>query len=175
MDLLRQLHDAERLTIVMVTHNLNVVANYYALEAAQPNPGYLEKLGPERYNRLMRMGTMVDMGIKVALSQDYPSLPINPFLHLHAAVTRSLVGESEILGPESEKLTVAEAIRAYTLDAAYAVEAESYSGSLEVGKHADFIVLDRNLFEIPEDDIVETQVLRTVVNGRTVFDRGTVD
>ena len=151
---------------------LDVVANYYAWEASQPNPGYLEKLGPERYNRLMRMGTMVDMGIKVALSQDYPSAPINPFPHLHAAVTRSHVGSDEILGSEKDKLTVAEGIRAYTLDAAYAVEAESYSGSLEVGKRADFIVLDRNLFEIPEDDIADAKVLRTVVNGRQVYPSG---
>ena len=149
---------------------LDVIANYYPLEAAQPNPGYLEKLGPERYNRLMRMGTMVDMGIKVALSQDYPSMPVNPFLHLHAAVTRSLVGEDEILGPEEEKLSVGEAIRAYTLDAAYMVEAEGYSGSLEIGKRADFIVLDRNLIEIPEDDIVNAKVLRTVLDGRVVFE-----
>lgn len=116
------------------------------------------------------MGTMVDMGIKVALSQDYPSMPINPFPHLHAAVTRSLVGDSEVLGPESEKLNVAQAIRAYTLDAAYAVEAESYSGSLEVGKRADFIVLDRNLFEIPEDDIVDTKVLETNLGGKVVYE-----
>jgi predicted amidohydrolase YtcJ len=149
---------------------LNVIANYYAWEAAQPNPGYLEKLGPERYNRLMRMGTMVDMGIKVALSQDYPSAPINPFPHLHAAVTRSHVGQDEILGTEKDKLTVPEAIRAYTLDAAYAVQAERYSGSLEVGKRADLIVLDRNLLEIPEDDIAEAKVLKTVLGGKVVFD-----
>ncbi len=149
---------------------LNVIANYYTFEAAQPSKVYLERLGPERYNNLMRLGTMVDMGIRVALSQDYPSLPINPFLHLHAAVTRSNIGETEILGPEKEKLTVAQAIKAYTLDAAYQVRAEEYSGSLEAGKRADFIILDRNLFEIPEDDIVKTKVLRTVVDGRTVFE-----
>ena len=148
---------------------LNVIANYYAFEAAQPNPGYLEKLGPQRYDRLMRMGTMVDMGIKVVLSQDYPSAPINPFPHLHAAVTRSLIGESEILGSESEKLSVAQAIRAYTLDAAYMVRAEHYSGSLEVGKRADFIVLDRNLFEVPEDEIANARVMKTVVDGMVVF------
>jgi predicted amidohydrolase YtcJ len=151
---------------------LNVIANYYALEAAQPNPEYLAKLGPERYERLMRLGTMVDMGIRVVLSQDYPSLAVNPFLHIHAAVTRSLVGETETLGPESEKLTVAQAIRAYTLDAAYMVRAQDYSGSLEAGKRADFIVLDRNLLEIPEDGIAGTQVLKTVLDGRVVFDAG---
>jgi predicted amidohydrolase YtcJ len=152
-------------------HELDVIANYYPLEAAQPNPQYLERLGPDRYNRLMRMGTMVDRGIRVSLSADYPSMPINPFLHMHAAITRSLVGDDETLGPESEKLTVAQAIRAYTLDAAHQVRAESYSGSLEPGKRADFIVLDRDLFEISPDEIVETQVLMTVVDGRVVFER----
>ncbi len=150
---------------------LDVIANYYAMEAAQPNPEYLEKLGKERYDRLMRLGTMVDMGIKVTLSQDYPSLPLNPFLHMHAAVTRSFVGEDEILGSADDKLTVAEAIRAYTLDAAYQVRSEGYSGTLEKGKRADYIVLDRNLLEIPADDIVGTKVLRTVMDGRVVFDR----
>ena len=148
---------------------LDVTTNFYAWEAAQPNPGYLEKLGPERYNRLMRMGTFADMGVRIALSADYPSAPLNPFPHLHAAVTRSFVGEDEMLGPESEKLSVADAIMAYTLDAAYAVRAEGYSGSLVAGKRADFIVLDRNLLEIPEDDIVDTKVLKTVVDGKVVF------
>ena len=148
---------------------LDVIANYYVYEAAQPSETYLQRLGPERYANLMRMGTFVDMGVTVALSQDYPSAPINPFLHLHAGVTRSLIGEDEILGSEEEKLSVGQAIRAYTLDAARMVEAESYSGSLEAGKRADMIILDRNLFDIPEDDIVNTKVLKTVVNGKVVF------
>jgi len=150
---------------------LNVVANYYAWEAAQPNAGILKLLGPERYSRMMRMGTMEKMGIKISLSQDFPTTTMNPFVHVHAAVARHHVGQKEILGSEEERLTVAQAIRAYTLDSAYAVEAEDYSGSLEVGKVADFIILDRNPFEIPEDEIVETKVLRTVLDGRTVFDR----
>jgi len=107
----------------------------------------------------------------LALSADYPSAPLNPFAQMHAAVTRSHIGETEILGSEKDKLTVAEAIRAYTLDAAYTVNADSYSGSLEVGKRADFIVLDRNLFDIPEDDIANTLVLKTVLDGKVVFDR----
>jgi len=152
--------------------DLDAIANFYTLEAAQPSAEYLAKLGPERYERLMRLGTMEEMGIRIVLSQDFPSLNINPFLHLHAAVTRSLVGEEESLGPDSEKLTVPEAIRAYTLDAAYMVRAQEYAGSLETGKRADFIVLDRNLLEIPEDDIVDTKVLKTVVDGRTVFEAG---
>ncbi len=149
----------------------DVTANFYTWECAQPSELYLAKFGPERYNKLMRLGTLRDLGVRLALSADYPSAPLNPFDHMHAAVTRSFVGDDEILGPEKEKLTVAQAIRAYTLDAAYTVDAESYSGSLEVGKRADLIVLDHNLFEIPEDDIVNTKVLTTVLDGRIVFDR----
>jgi len=149
----------------------NVTANFFTYEVGQPFPPYLVKLGPERYSKLMRLGTMEKMGIRIALSADYPSTSLNPFLQMHAAVTRSHVGETEILGSEKDKLTVAQAIRAYTIDAAYAVTADDYSGSLEVGKRADFIVLDRNLFEIPEDDILNTLVLKTVLDGRVVFDR----
>ncbi len=153
--------------------DLDAIANYYTLEAAQPSAEYLAKLGPERYERLMRLGTMERMGIRIVLSQDFPSLNINPFLHLHAAVTRSQVGEEESLGPDSEKLTVPQAIRAYTLDAAYMVRSQDYAGSLETGKRADFIVLDRNLLEVPEDDIAGTKVLETVVDGKTVYEVGT--
>jgi len=149
----------------------DVTANFYTWECAQPSKLYLEKFGEERYNKLARLGTMRDLGIRLALSADYPSAPLNPFAQMHAAVTRSHVGEREILGAEKEKLTVAQAIRAYTLDAAYTVDADSFSGSLEVGKRADYIVLDRNPFEIPEDDIAETKVLKTVLDGRVVFDR----
>jgi len=149
----------------------DVTANFYTWECAQPSELYLEKFGPERYNKLARLGTMHDMGIRLALSADYPSAPLNPFAQMHAAITRSHVGETEILGSEKDKLTVAQAIRAYTLDAAYTVNADSYSGSLEVGKRADFVVLDRNLFEIPDDDIADTLVLETVLDGRVVFDR----
>ena len=78
--------------------------------------------------------------------------------------------DEEILGSEQDKLTISEAIRAYTLDAANAVQAESWSGSLEAGKLADLIVLDRNLLEIPADEIVDTKVLKTVLGGRVVYE-----
>jgi len=149
----------------------DVTANFYTWECAQPSELYLAKFGPERYNKLTRLGTMHDMGIRIALSADYPSAPLNPFAQMHAAVTRSHIGETEILGSERDKLTVPQAIRAYTIDAAYTVNADSYSGSLEVGKRADFIVLDRNPFEISEDDIAGTLVRNTVLDGRVVFDR----
>jgi len=149
----------------------DVTANFYTWECAQPSELYLAKFGPERYNKLARLGTMHELGIRIALSADYPSAPLNPFAQLHAAVTRSHIGETEILGSEKDKLTVAQGIRAYTIDAAYTVNADSYSGSLEIDKRADFIILDRNLFEIPEDDIAGTLVLKTVLDGRVVFDR----
>ncbi len=70
---------------------------------------------------------------------------------------------------EAERLSVEEAIRMFTLNGAYAVMAEDRIGSIEVGKAADFIVLDRNLLEIEPTAIRDTQVLTTVLNGRVVY------
>ena len=67
----------------------DVTANFYTWECAQPSELYLAKFGPERYNKLARLGTMHDMGIRIALSADYPSAPLNPFAQIHAAVTRT--------------------------------------------------------------------------------------
>jgi len=175
-------YDEPRLTMghtVIVTDedlprfkDLNVTANFYVWEAAQPFPLYRQRLGAERYPHMaMRIGTLLDMGARVAFSADWPAAPLNPFLHMHAGITRHYIGQKEILGLEKDKVTVAQAIRAYTLDAAYVVAAESYSGSLEVGKKADMIILDRNPFDIPEDDIAETKVLKTILDGHVVFDR----
>ena len=69
-----------------------------------------------------------------------------------------------------ESVSVAEAIYVYTMGGAYAMLAEDRIGSIEEGKYADFLVLDRNLLEIPADDIDSTEVLRTVFSGKVVFE-----
>ena len=92
-----------------------------------------------------------------------------------ASMTRSNPGESESLPPASEKLTLEEAVRAYTIDAAYVIGAESYLGSLEPGKRADLIVVDTNLFEATPDEIAAARVVSTMVNGRVVYGEGVPD
>ncbi len=84
---------------------------------------------------------------------------LNPFVGMENALTRG----------EQSLPNMASAIRAYTINAAYAMKQETVVGSIEVGKEADLIVLDRNLFEIPISQISDTRVLLTLLAGETIF------
>ncbi len=84
-------------------------------------------------------------------------------------------GHTESLPPDSERLTLEDAIRAYTIDAAYLLDAETYIGSLEVGKRADLIIVDTDLFQATPDEIAATKVLMTMMNGRIVHGEGVAD
>ena len=149
---------------------LDVSVNTFAAENAVPSAVLLERLGPERYGKLMPMQSFLDMGVRVGMSADWPTAPLNPFLQMSIAMTRSNPGQTESLPPASEALTLEDAIRAYTIDAAYLIDAETFIGSLEVGKRADLIVIDRNLFESTPDEIAETNVLLTMMNGKIVHE-----
>ena len=149
---------------------LDVSVNTFAAENAIPSEILLARLGRERYSRVMPMKSFLDMGVRVALSADWPTAPLNPFLQMSIAMTRSNPGQTASLPPESERLTLEDALRAYTIDAAYLLDAEETIGSIEVGKRADLIVLDRNLFESTPDEIAETNVLATMMNGKVVHE-----
>lgn len=151
---------------------LDVIANTYAAKNSVPDETILSRLGPERYYEwgYQPMGSFVDMGVRLVMSADMPTAPLDPFLQMTCAITRSNPGEEESLPPESERLTLEEVIRAYTIDAAYMLRWEDIIGSLEVGKRADLIVLDQNLFEVTPDEIAETNVLATMVNGKVVHE-----
>src|SRR2546428_10143296 len=95
--------------------------------------------------------------------------PYNPFLAMATAVTRRAKWYEGALHPEAA-LTREQAIRFYTINNAYLLFKEDKLGSLEPGKLADFIVLDTDLLACPEEQIAKTQVLRTYLDGKTVFD-----
>ena len=154
---------------------LDVSVNTFAAENAIPNPVVLERLGPERYARFMPMKSFLDMGVRVGMSADWPTAPLNPFLQMSIAMARSNPGQAESLPPDSERLTLEDALRAYTLDAAYLIDAETFTGSLEVGKRADLIVVDTDLFSATTDEIAATKVLTTMMNGRIVHGEGIAD
>ncbi len=149
---------------------LDVSVNTFAAENAIPSEVLLARLGRERYSRIMPMKSFLDLGVRVALSADWPTGPLDPFLQMSIAMMRSNPGQTASLPPESERLTLEDAVRAYTIDAAYLIDAEDFIGSIEVGKRADLIVLDRNLFESTPDEIAETNVLATMVNGKVVHE-----
>jgi predicted amidohydrolase YtcJ len=151
---------------------LNVIVNTYATKNAVPDPTWEARLGPERAKRYQPMGTLLDAGAILTMSADYPTAPVNPFLQISIAMARREPGKEAggFHGFEEDKLTLEEAIKAYTIDAAYQLRWDNIIGSIEVGKRADLIVLDRNLFESTTDEIAETNVLATMMNGKVVHE-----
>jgi predicted amidohydrolase YtcJ len=109
--------------------------------------------------------------VVLAFGTDYPVEPITPYRGVYCAVTRMNEAGTQTYVPE-EKLTIWQAIYAYTQGSAYAEFAESKKGKLANGYFADFIVLDRDITAVAPPEILKTQVLRTVVNGQTVYQAG---
>lgn len=130
-----------------------------------------QRLGPERARYAYAWKSFLDAGVPLAFGTDYPVEPITPFRGLYAAVTRMNEAGTKSYFPE-EKLTIWQAIYAYTQGSAYAEFAESKKGLLANGYYADFAVLDRDITAVAPPEILKTKVLRTVVNGRTVYQTG---
>lgn len=129
-------------------------------------------LSEERVNSSHRHVDMEKAGVLMAAGTDWPVLPDpNPFIGLQGIITRrDPTGQFPgVLGAE-QGLDLETALRIYTLDPAKAMGLEKETGSLEVGKSADFIVLDRNLFQIPTNQLIETRVLKTYFAGKLVYE-----
>jgi predicted amidohydrolase YtcJ len=130
-----------------------------------------QRLGPKRAKYAYAWKSFLDAGVPLAFGTDYPVEPITPFRGVYAAVTRMNEAGTQTYQPE-EKLTIWQAIYAYTQGSAYAEFAESKKGKLGNGYFADFVVLDRDITAVTPSEILKTQVLRTVVNGQTVYQAG---
>ena len=116
--------------------------------------------------------SLLDAGTHLAFGSDCPVASLNPLLGIQAAVLRQdRKGEPEGGWYPGERLTVAEAVRGYTLGAAYAVGLEDVLGSITPGKLADMVVLSRDIFTIPPEEISDTQVDYTIFDGRVVYRR----
>jgi predicted amidohydrolase YtcJ len=131
-----------------------------------------QRIGPERMKGAYAWRTFLAQGSRIACGSDFPVEAPNPFFGIHAAVTRQDADGNPIAGwyPEQE-MSLKEAFRCFTLDAAYAGHQENALGSLERGKYADFIVVDRDLFRISPYDIHKTVVLETWVGGHRVWQK----
>jgi predicted amidohydrolase YtcJ len=127
------------------------------------------RLGAQRSRYAYAWKAFLDAGVPVAFGTDYPVEPITPFRGIYAGVTRSNEAGTGSYFPQ-DKLTIGQVLFAYTQGSAYAEFAESFKGKLIPGYVADFVVLDRDLTEVPAPAILNTQVLRTVVDGRTVYE-----
>jgi predicted amidohydrolase YtcJ len=154
-------------------------AKYKALgviASVQPNHlltdmNWAEKnIGPERAKTSYPWRSFLDNGVVLAFGTDYPVEPLTPFRGIYAAVTRKNEEGTREYYP-GQKLTIDEALEAYTTGSAYADFAERDKGQLKPGMLADFVVLDRDLTKIPPHEILGTKVLRTVVSGKTVYEQ----
>jgi hypothetical protein len=131
----------------------------------------VERIGPKRAKTSYPWKEFLDNGVRLAFGTDYPVEPITPFRGIYAAVTRKNEAGTKNYFPE-QKVTIEQALAAYTTGAAYAQFAEKEKGTLAPGMLADFVVLDRDLTTVAPPEILKTQVLRTVVGGETVYEAG---
>jgi predicted amidohydrolase YtcJ len=131
------------------------------------------RIGTERCRSSYACRSLLDAQVMLAFGSDWPVAPLSPLLGIDAAVNRRTLDGKHPNGwfPE-QKITVAEALRAYTYGSAFASRQEYIKGTLSVGKLADFVILSRDILDEKEKDrIAETQVLRTVAGGKEVFER----
>jgi predicted amidohydrolase YtcJ len=129
-------------------------------------------IGRERAKGTYAFRSLLDAGARLAFGSDWFVAPPTPLEGIYAAVTRRTLDGRHPGGwiPE-QKVTVEEALRAYTRDAAYAEFAEAEKGMLARGMLADFVLIDRDLTRVPPETIREARVMLTVVGGRPVFER----
>jgi predicted amidohydrolase YtcJ len=131
----------------------------------------ITRIGRERCKYEWPNRSILDSGGILAFGTDYPVVNYNPFENLYYAVTRNGYDRKPTGVNQSEKVTLAEALRAYTFGGAYVSGRDKELGTLKAGKLADVIVLDRNLFKTDTEDIPNTGVLLTVFDGNVIFDQ----
>ncbi len=127
-----------------------------------------DRIGTTRASTSYAWAMMLSWGVPLAFGTDYPVEPVTPFRGLYAAVTRKSEDGEQVYFPE-QRLSMDEAIAAYTTGSAFAEFEEKEKGKLAPGMLADFVVLDRDITAVAPERVLATKVLRTVVDGRTVY------
>ncbi|MFM1653619.1 amidohydrolase [Brevibacillus sp. B_LB10_24] len=131
---------------------------------------YTDRIGLEREKHVFSINTLQKAGARLAFGTDFPIDILNPLLQIYRAVTRIDSSGKEVWHPD-ERITLVEALKAYTSGSAYGTFREHELGTLEVGKLADIVVLERNLFEVPVEEIPDIKAALTIVDGNVVFDQ----
>ena len=155
-------------------HRLGVIASMQPSHLLTDMAWAPARLGPERSKYAYAWRSFLDHHVPLAFGTDYPVESINPFRGLYSAVTRQNETATQTFHPE-QKLTLDEALYAYTQASAYAEFRETIKGRLEPGFLADLIVLDRDITKSTPEDLLQTQVLRTVVGGLTRYQANLID
>ena len=131
-----------------------------------------ERVGKEKTKTSYAWKTMHDLGIHMAFGSDSPVISLSVMEGLYCAVTRKdLAGNPENGWIPEQAISLYDAVYAYTMGGAYASYDDGRKGSITKGKYADMVILDKNIFDIPEEEIKDTKVLKTILNGKIVYER----
>lgn len=151
---------------------LDLIASMQPTHATSDMNMAEDRVGSERIQGAYAWQKFLDQGTVIAAGSDFPVEDVNPFYGLYSAVTRK---DHQGRPPEGwcieQSLSRIEALRAFTIDAAFAAHQEDILGTLEPGKWADFIVIDHNFFEVPASEIWQMNVLETWVSGEKVYQK----
>lgn len=152
-------------------HELNVIAAMQGIHLSSDRPWAIDRLGKKRIEEGAYVWRkLIDSGAVVINGTDVPVEPISPIECFFASVTRrTLKGEPAGGYEPNQKMTREEALKSYTLNAAYGAFEETFKGSIEVGKVADFAVLSQDIMTVEEDQILNTDILYTIVNGKIEY------
>ena len=149
---------------------LGVIASMQPTHATSDMPWAEDRVGPDRIRGAYAWRTFLDSGARLALGSDFPVERVSPLLGFYAAVTRQDAdGALEAGWYPEQRLTRAEALRGFTLDAAYAAFMEDAVGSLEPGKRADFVVLSRDIMTVPDEEILDAEIVATYLDGAPIY------
>lgn len=146
------------------------------IAASQPVFVYIDtialknKVG-DRWNRMQPVKTMMDAGVKLSMSTDYPIVDNNPFLNIYTAMTR-LNNEGELVGSMEDAIDIYEGLHAYTYMSAYTMGVEDQIGSLKEGMLADIIIVDGPVVTEPVEKLLERKIVMTMVDGEVVHSMG---
>jgi predicted amidohydrolase YtcJ len=153
---------------------LGVIASMQPYHSTPDMGGvWSQNIGPDRESRAWVYGSLARTKARLAFGSDWPVMTMDPLLGLHVAVNRTRPEDGEPQGGwiPGERLSLRQAIQAYTRDAAWASFDEHRKGSLEPDMLADIVVLSRDIFSLPSDRLIEADVAVTIFDGRVVYQR----
>jgi predicted amidohydrolase YtcJ len=151
---------------------MGIIASMQPYHAIDDGRWAEKKIGKERAKFTYAFKSFLDADVLLAFGSDWTVAPLDPISGIYGAVTRrTLDGKNPDGWIPEQKISLEEAITAYTINGAYTEFAENVKGSIQEGKFADIVVLSQNLFEIPPENILDTEVLMTIFNGEIIYQK----
>lgn len=151
---------------------LGVIPAMQAIHMASDRPWAIDRLGKQRIEEgAYKWQSLLQSGARIVNGTDAPVEPLNPLPSFYASIARKTLKGTPEEGYEiDERMTREQTLRSYTLDAAYGAFMEDQIGSIEAGKYADFAILDKNIMEISEQEILNSKVVMTIIDGKVVYE-----